>query len=162
MSLPHASQAAAPRPRHRLAAGLPAALLLAAAAVEGAVQVKLEGLDGDQTRNVEAFLSIYRERETDKLTEGRVKRLHERAPEQIKEALAPFGLYRVTVQDTLAQTPEGNWVATYRITAGEPIPLGKVDVRVTGEGASEPDRPDLGLNAGAPFTHTAYESAKST
>jgi translocation and assembly module TamA len=161
MPLSFATPAIVPRLRRRLAAGLPAVLLLAASAVGGAIQVKLEGLDGDQKKNVEAFLSIYRERDTENLTEGRVKRLHERAPAQIKEALAPFGLYRVDVQDTLAPTPDGNWVATYRIAPGAQIPLGRVDVRVTGEGASEPDRPDLGLAPGAPFTHGTYEGAKS-
>ncbi len=161
MLLTLATPAARRRLRHRFVAGLPIALLLAAVAVEAAVKVQLEGVDGDQTKNVEAFLSIYRERDAESLTEGRVQRLHERAPEQIKEALAPFGLYRVSVESELTPAADGNWVAKYRITPGSPIPLGKLDVRVTGEGSAEPDQPDLGLKSGEPFTHAAYEAAKA-
>ena len=161
MLLTLATPAARRRLRDRFVAGLPIALLLAAVAVEAAVKVQLEGVDGDQAKNVEAFLSIYRERDAESLTEGRVQRLHERAPEQIKEALAPFGLYRVTVQGELTPAADGNWVAKYRITPGSPIPIGKLDVHITGEGSAEPDQPELGLKAGEAFTHAAYEAAKS-
>ena len=144
-----------------LALGAAVALLAASRLASGAVKVELEGVDGDEEKNVEAFLSIYRERESDKLSEGRVRRLHELAPEQIQAALAPFGRYRVQVEGELTPGADGSWVAKYRIDPGSPIPIGKVDVRITGEGSAEPDRPDVALKTGERFDHGAYESAKS-
>lgn len=138
-----------------------AVLLTTATLASGAVQVELEGVGGDEAKNVEAFLSIYREREAEGLLESRVRRLHDLAPEQIQQALAPFGRYRVQVQGDLAPAPDGNWVARYRIEPGPQIPIGEVDVRITGEGSAEPNPPELALKTGEPFTHAAYESAKS-
>ena len=139
-----------------------AALLLAATIpVGGAIKIELDGVDGDEKKNVESFLSIYRERESAELLEGRVRRLHELAPEQIKEALAPFGRYRVQVSGELTGGVDGDWVARYRIDTGPPIPIGKVDVRITGEGGAEPDRPEVTLKPGEPFTHAEYESVKA-
>jgi translocation and assembly module TamA len=129
--------------------------------VAGAIRVELEGVDGDEEKNVEAFLSIYREREADNLSEGRVRRLHDLAPGQIEEALAPFGRYRVQVQGELSPAPDGGWVARYRIEPGPAIPVGEVNVRITGEGSAEPNPPEVQLKTGEPFTHAAYESAKS-
>ena len=138
-----------------------AATLTAGASASAAVKVELEGVDGAKEKNVEAFLSIYREREAANLLESRVRRLHELAPEQIQQALAPFGRYRVKVEGELTPGPDGGWLARYRIDAGPQIPIGRVDVRVTGEGSAEPNPPEVALKPGEPFTHAGYEAAKS-
>ena len=152
-----------PAPGNRRLGALATVLVLLAASgpAAGAIEVELEGVGGDEKKNVEAFLSIYRERDSDKLSEGRVRRLHELAPEQIQEALAPFGRYRVQVQGDLAPGGDGNWAAKYRIHPGPQVAIGKVDVRITGEGSAEPSPPEVALRQGEPFTHAAYESAKS-
>lgn len=142
-------------------AGAAAILAVAAASALGAIQVELEGVDGDEKKNVEAFLSIWRERDEKDPLESRVRRLHEVAPEQIQQALAPFGRYRVEVQGELTPGPDGRWTARYRIDPGPQIPLGKVEVGIVGEGSAEPNPPELGLKSGEPFTHAAYEEAKS-
>ena len=143
------------------AAGALAVALLAPALAWGAITVELTGVGGDEEKNVEAFLSIWRERGSEGLQDSRVRRLHELAPQQIAEALAPFGYYRVEVQGELKPGASGSWVARYQIVQGPQIPIGKVDVRIVGEGSAEPNAPQVALEPGAPFTHAAYESTKS-
>jgi translocation and assembly module TamA len=124
------------------------------------LQVELEGVDGDERKNVEAFLTIQRERDEQDLGEGRIRRLHERAPEEIREALAPYGRYRVQVEGELAGPQDGVWRARYRIDPGPPVSIGTVDVRVTGEGGADAGVPTVELAPGQPFTHAAWEAAK--
>jgi translocation and assembly module TamA len=142
-----------------LAIGL-APLSAPGAAAEGALKVEVSGLSGEQEKNVLAFLSMERERESAHLLESRLRRLHAQAPDEIRRALEPFGLYRVEVESVLEQTAEGAWTARYRVALGAPVPVGLVDVRVTGEGAEVLEFPPTGLASGEPFSHTGYESAK--
>ena len=62
------------------------------------VEVKVSGLEGEQEANVLALLGIYQDRGED-LTEDSLAALHRQAPDDIRDALAPFGLYRVEVKE---------------------------------------------------------------
>jgi hypothetical protein len=91
-----------------------AALLLLLAAQQAyalKLEVEVEGLEGEYEQNVLALLGIYQEREDDTITPLRLEALHRRAPEQIVEALAPFGLYRVQVEDSLSRPASVCWKA---------------------------------------------------
>jgi translocation and assembly module TamA len=140
-----------------------AALLWAQAALALKLQVEVQGLEGEWQANVLAQLGIYQERGDDALTEQRVLALHRRAPEQIRDALAPFGLYRVEIADALTPPSDGggSWVAVYKVTPGEPIRIGTVDYRVTGDGADNPKIPkEFPMKVGDVLLHSAYERAK--
>lgn len=137
------------------------ALIVTSAAGAAELKVEVEGLPAEQTRNVLAYLSIDRERESPQLQEGRLRRLHEQAPAEIRRALTPFGLFRADVEGELTEV-NGNWLARYRVEPGEVIPIGTVDVRVEGEEASGLDFPETGLAAGQPFSQPAYDAAKSS
>lgn len=128
------------------------------------LEVKVEGLKGEREANVLALLSIYNERTEADLTATRVEALHRRAPDQIREALAPFGLYRVRIEDRLEQPAngEGSWRAQYRVEPGEPVRITTVDYQVLGEGAADPVFPKtFPMKAGDVLLHAAYEKAKS-
>ncbi len=146
-------------PSRPLRSALALALLTGAAVAD--IDVTIEGLSGDEEDNVEAFLGIWQERDKKDLLDSRVERLHERAPDEIREALAPFGRYRVEVDAELTRTADGQWVARYKVDPGPVVPLGRVDVRITGDGAGESGRPTLGLESGKPLSHAEYEAAKS-
>jgi translocation and assembly module TamA len=139
------------------------ALLWARAATALTLDVKVDGVEGEWRDNVLALLAIYQERGDDTLTEPRLQALHSRAPEQIRSALAPFGLYRVEVVDSLTPPAGGSgpWVATYKITPGDPVKIGSVDYRITGEGADDPKFPkEFPMKVGDVLLHSAYEKAK--
>lgn len=127
------------------------------------LEVRVRGLKGKHEQNVLALLGIYRERKDKELSAPRLEALHRRAPEQIRAALAPFGLYRVRVEDTLTRpaSEKGTWVAEYRVAPGKPVKVGRVDYRVTGPGAT-----DLAFSGPFPMMrgevllHSRYEQAK--
>lgn len=143
-------------------------LLLALLAVAGParalqLEVRVEGLEGQLEENVLALLAIYQERNDEDLTPERVEALHRRAPDQIREALAPFGHYRVAVEDSLtpAAAPEGTWVARYRVEPGPPIKVGRVDYRITGPGADDPAFPErFPMQPGDVLLHDRYSKAR--
>lgn len=110
------------------------------------LEVRVEGLTGEYEKyekNVLALLGIYQERKDKELSVPRLEALHRRAPDQIRKALAPFGLYRVQVKDTLTRpTTEGEaWVADYQVIPGEPVKVSAVDYRITGPGKDDPAFP---------------------
>ncbi|MGQ9659802.1 MAG: autotransporter assembly complex protein TamA [Thermochromatium sp.] len=128
------------------------------------LEVSVEGIEGELATNVLALLSLYNQRTESDLTPERIEALHRRAPDQIREALAPFGFYRVRIEDRLDRpaNDEDSWHAHYRIDPGEPIRLATVDYRITGEGAADPVFPQtFPMKAGDVLLHTVYEQAMS-
>lgn len=144
-------------------------LLLALLLVSGNVaamklDVKVTGLAGEQETNVIALLSIHQERSEADLTPARVEALHRLAPDQIRDALAPFGLYQVEVTDRLEvpSDPNGTWVAAYAVVPGPAVKIGRVDYAVIGEGADDPAFPKtFPMEVGDVLLHAKYEAAKS-
>jgi translocation and assembly module TamA len=138
-------------------------LLLAQQAYALKLDVQVRGLEGEYEKNVLALLGIYQEREDKKLLPLRLQALHRRAPDQIREALAPFGLYRVEVEDSLTApaSEDGTWVASYRVSPGEPVRVGSVDYRITGPGADDPVFPKrFPMKVGDVLLHSEYDKAK--
>jgi len=142
-----------------------ALLILLAAAQAHALKldVRVEGLEGDNEQNVLAMLGVYQEREDKELSALRLEALHRRAPDQIREALAPFGFYKVQVTDELTKpaSEDGTWIASYRVVPGEPVRVGTVDYRITGPGADDPAFPkQFPMKVGDVLLHAAYDKAK--
>ncbi|MBK5931456.1 autotransporter assembly complex protein TamA [Halochromatium salexigens] len=128
------------------------------------LEVKVTGLEGRLERNVLALLGLYQERGDVEMSVPRLRVLYQRAPEQIREALAPFGLYWVKIASTLTEpsTDAGTWMATFTIDPGEPVKIGRVDYRITGPGAENPLFPkQFPMQVGDALIHADYEKAKS-
>ena len=128
-----------------------------------ALNVSVDGLDGALRDNVLASLSIYQERQRADLFPARIRRLHERAPEEIRTALQPFGYYRPRIEATLRQNGE-QWTAQYRVEPGPPLPVAAVDVNLAGDGADDPAFralvEDFPIKRGDTLNHAVYENAK--
>lgn len=147
-------------------AWMPLLCLLCAApdALALKLEVEVDGLEEAHKGNVLALLTIYQEREDPDLDASRVLALHRLAPDQIRDALAPFGLYRVEVQDALTEAagPEGTWVASYRVDPGPAVKIRSVDYQVIGAGVDNPEFPKgFPMKAGDTLLHADYEKAKS-
>ena len=134
-------------------------------AAAAGVEVVIEGVEGPPADNVRAFLGIVQREfpEDEPIDPAIVRRLHRRAPEQIRSALRPFGYYDVAVDSGLTRT-EAGWRAEYRIEPGEPVRLTAVTMRVEGAAADDPAfeslLPELPLREGEQLNHADYESAK--
>jgi translocation and assembly module TamA len=126
------------------------------------VKVEVEGVRRELERNIRSVLSLEKEDEDD-LTAERVRRLHERAPEEIGEALQPFGYYKPVVRGELRQEGE-RWIARYEVDEGPAIRIASVDLRVTGAGADDPEfrqiTGDFPVKQGAALFHPDYEKGK--
>src|SRR5262249_3118681 len=112
------------------------AVLAAAGPVRAAtVDTEIVGInDKEIVKNIEASLSIIRDKKLKDLTDANVAQMHDRAPVEIKKAVEPFGYYGAIVAGKL--TPEGNdkFKARYVVTLGAPVHVRDVHIEVTGEG----------------------------
>ena len=126
-------------------------------------EVLIEGVHGKMADNVRAFLSIEQEKNRPDLSRPRVQRLHRKARAEIRRALQPFGYYRPRIEASL-EWRDHKWRAHYRIDPGEPVRVRRLDLDLTGEGASDPRlQRALGhfpLREGAVLRHDRYEAGK--
>jgi len=140
--------------------------LLSAAGVSAAeVTVRVLGAPPEIEQTIRAHLSIEREKDHPLLGPFRVERLHRRAPEEIHQALQPFGYYSPTVSGTLDKTGPKSWQATYRVGLGPPVKITQVNIELSGPGKDNPElvrwRRQFPLKPGNILRHERYEAAKS-
>ncbi|HYL04693.1 MAG TPA: autotransporter assembly complex family protein, partial [Thermoanaerobaculia bacterium] len=159
-----------PAPTPRLAPRRAAALVMLAAAAAPlparaaeSLRVEIEGISGDLRKNALANLTIETARKDKDLDESRIRRLHGQAPEEIQQALQPFGYYRVVVDGSL--THEGaTWVAHYKVEEGPQLKVTSRDLQVLGDGASDAGFQQVEhafpLHEGEALLQIAYEAGK--
>jgi len=127
------------------------------------ITVDVSGVSGEELDNVMLLLSIEQQKSYPELGEGRLRRLHAKAPQEIEQALLPFGYYRVTVESELDEADDG-WRASYHIDPGPPLPIGKLELLVNGEASEDPAFQQLMDNAplqvGDSLNHSVYEGLK--
>lgn len=145
---------------------LAALLLLACGAVQAAapqVRVQVEGVNGLLLKNVLAYLSINTYEDAPNLTDTLVERLNARAPDEIRQALQPYGYYGAGVQATLTPTSDG-WLARYVVTLPPPVKLRHIDVTLSGEGRDDASYDQLfsalPLQRGDQLDQSKYEAMK--
>jgi translocation and assembly module TamA len=131
------------------------------------VNVVITGVSGELLTNVQASLAIERRRSDENLDAMAIRKLHERADNEIHRALEPFGYYRPDITAALFE-PDGDepWQASYTVNSGPQIPLGLIDVQLSGPGATDselatlsntlPLRDDIGLD------HRRYEATRNS
>lgn len=139
-------------------------LLALPARAAGTISISIDGIDEPLRRNVLLYLSIAQQKSDPDLSPGRVQALHARAPDEIRTALQPFGYYRPRI-DARLEPEEYGWSARYRIDPGPRLTITTLDLRITGEGAGDPEfvrlRAALPLKRGAPLNHAQYDNARS-
>jgi translocation and assembly module TamA len=133
------------------------------AAAAESLRVEIEGLSGELRKNALASLQIEVARKDKDLDESRIRRLHGQAPDEIEQALQPYGYYRVVVDASLHH--EGTtWVAHYKVEEGPQLKVTKRDLQVLGEGAGDPGFQQVvrafPLHEGEALLQVAYEVGK--
>jgi translocation and assembly module TamA len=126
------------------------------------VKVEVDGVRRELRLNILSALSLSRENDG-KLTEDRIRSLHAQAPDEIGEALQPYGYYKPQVRSELRQ--EGKtWIAHYDVDAGPAIKIASVDLRITGAGATDPRFREVEshfpVQQGEVLHHPEYELGK--
>lgn len=130
-----------------------------------ALRVVVEGVSGGMAENVRSALGILTAAGAgDSVTLDRVRRLHRRAPREIRTALEPFGYYEPAI-DAELRPGDGGWVARYGIDPGRPVTVRAVEIRLSGPGRAAPGLREVvegfPLEEGDPLRHAAYERGKA-
>jgi translocation and assembly module TamA len=138
-------------------------LLLAPPLHAERVNVVVEGVEGDMLESVRARIELRQYEERD-VSPVEVRRLFERADEQIREALEPFGYYGADVSGKLEKPEPTQYRATFRVTPGEAVIVRKETVAVRGD-AAQLETVKLALEQFQPkqgerLDHGAYERSK--
>lgn len=142
-----------------------AALLLVntPALAEINVTVTITGVEGRLLDNVRNSLSVEQQKNDPNLTAGRLHKLHNKADQEIKQALEPFGYYHPAVTKDLTHRND-TWAAAYHIDAGPPVRIKSVDLKILGPGKDDPQFQQLAgkfpLHTGDILDQQSYESAK--
>lgn len=137
---------------------------MAQAQTQPALTVEIIGIDDNTLKsNVEIFLQIKKLTDKSLPSETRLRWLHEKADEDIRRALQPFGYYKPQIHSNLQKTASG-WEARYQVDPGQPIRIGSLDVTIQGDGTRDPRFQDvlehLPLVEGETLEHTRYEDLK--
>jgi translocation and assembly module TamA len=127
------------------------------------LRVEIDGLSGELRKNALANLTIEAKRKDKDLDESRIRRLHGQAPEEIQEALQPFGYYRVVVDASLRHDGT-TWVAHYKVEEGPQLKVASRDIQALGDGASDAGFQQVvrsfPLHEGEALMQVAYEAGK--
>ncbi|MCB1777542.1 MAG: hypothetical protein KDI50_08895, partial [Candidatus Competibacteraceae bacterium] len=130
----------------------------------GTLTVIVEGLDDLLRDNVLAFLDINQFAGKPTPEEIQLNWLHQRAEDEIRQALQPFGYFEPTIKASLSRVGSG-WEARYRVQAGRPMRITHLDVQVLGAGAQDPSfqtlLANLPLTEGQVLDQLKYEQIKS-
>jgi translocation and assembly module TamA len=130
------------------------------------VNVEISGIDKFLEDEVRLSLSVEQQKGHALMSEGRLHRLHNKAPGEITRALRPFGYYRPVIETELTRAASGQWVARYAINPGPPILVAKFDFTLSKEMSEDPEfhqlSANLSLRSGAIFNHLDYENIKTS
>lgn len=129
------------------------------------VDVKISGIEPPLEANVLSLLSIEQQKNHHLLSEGRLQRLHDKATEEIRSALQPFGYYRPVIEKSLSQTAEAKWTAHYQIQAGPALTI--AELNLTFDSSLQQDKAFQALikkpplKVGDVFNHAIYDDFKA-
>ena len=127
--------------------------------------VVVDGIDGDELKNVLSFLSIEQQKNITSLSDERIARLIKKGRKEIRRALQPFGYYKPEILSELRETETG-LLAYYKVNHGVPVKISNVDLEITGEAKDDIKfyklKRDFPLVAGARLNHALYERAKNS
>lgn len=133
------------------------------------LSVEIQGVDGKMLENVKQFLTLEQRKNHERLDYAQIQRYHQKAEQEIQNALAPFGYYQVTVVGTLKDGPENEegkatWIADYAITPGPQMMFKTVQIKVSGAGENDPELLKIiqksELKPGTPVVHSVYDQLK--
>ncbi|AFJ01237.1 Outer membrane protein [Methylophaga frappieri] len=131
------------------------------------ISVEIQGVNDTIKKSLQNGLSIFQQRDSQRLTERRLQRLHQQAQAEIQQTLRYYGYYNPEIAASLVQAPAtGQWQASYQITPGDPVTITQLDLAVIGAGeqdvAFQKLLADFPLKLNKRFRHGQYESAKKS
>ncbi|HSW69099.1 MAG TPA: BamA/TamA family outer membrane protein [Gammaproteobacteria bacterium] len=140
-------------------------LLSSTAFAEQSLQVKIEGIMGPPLQNIQDRLAVLQTSYGHELSSAEVHDFYQKAPENIKKALEPFGYFKASITRRQLLYQNGQWRAYFAIDPGPALPIMKVDLAISGSGKNNPELRKLianfPLKPGQAFQADAYDKAKN-
>ncbi len=128
------------------------------------VDVKLDGISDELLDNALLFLSIEQQKNHERLSDARIRRLHNKATEEIRRSLEPYGYYHPHITAKLERIGDERWRASYQVDAGEPTLVTETHIQLQGDALKDTAflnwQKNFPLQAGFPVNHLAYEESK--
>ncbi len=129
------------------------------------LDVEIDGITGRLRANAMSSLSIQNQKDLVHISMKQIKRLHRKAPDEIKKAIQPFGYYRVLIDSDMIETDEG-WLARYTVDKGPSVKINTLDIKLEGEGNEDAQFfnfvNSFPLNINDRLDHQQYETTKAT
>nr|MDA3870386.1 hypothetical protein [Gammaproteobacteria bacterium] len=130
------------------------------------VNIEISGISEPLEGNARLFLSLVQVQGHTLLSEGRMRHLHKKAPQEIADALKPYGYYRPDIKSRLTQTAPGQWQAHYSVDPGPPVRISEFNLNLIGAMKDDPEAQtlinNLPLREGAVLDHSAYNDIKES
>ena len=120
------------------------------------------GIHGDVLKNVQQRMDILK-KFYPTLTRQQIQTIYAQAPEEIRQAMQPYGYFHAQIQPKLIQQ-QTSWIAQFNIKPQSPTTISQINVRVDGPGknnhAINQSINHLPLRVGDVFRADSYEKAK--
>lgn len=130
------------------------------------IDIEISGVEKPLKDNILLYLSIEQQKEQPLMNEGRLRRLHNKAPQEINQALQPFGYYRAVIEKKISKTSADHWLLSYNIDPGPALLVAHFDFTISGEIGNDEMFQQLinnrSLQEGGVFSHVEYENFKSS
>lgn len=130
------------------------------------IDIEISGVEKPLKDNILLYLSIEQQKEQPLMNEGRLRRLHNKAPQEISQALQPFGYYRPVIEKKISKTSADHWLLSYSIDPGPALHVAHFDFTISGEMGNDEMFQELinnrSLQEGSDFSHVEYEDLKSS
>jgi translocation and assembly module TamA len=138
-------------------------LLAAGPALAGHISVALDGVEEPLRGAVLAGLELNQYGSRD-VTAAQANRLYERAADQIRSALEPYGYFHAEVSGELRENG-ADFVAVLHVTPGDPVRIATIDIKLDGDADGQaPVQKAIAAFApakGQPLDQGAYEKSKA-
>jgi translocation and assembly module TamA len=138
-------------------------LLAAGRAFAGHISATVDGVEGPLREAVLAGLELNQYGTRD-VTAAQANRLYERAADQVKSALEPYGYFHAEVTGELKETG-ADFVAVLHVTPGDPVRVANIDIRLDGDADGQaPVQKAIAAFApgkNQPLDQGAYERSKA-
>lgn len=149
---------------HRRRSLLLVPLLLLTGLAHASVQLVVDGIDDPlRAAAIDGLsLSAYRTRT---VSAAQVRRLYERAPDEVRAALRPYGYYDAQTTGDVQQTGD-DWRVTLHVQPGKPVLVTTVDVTLDGDAEKIPAirraRRAIEQMRDKPLNDGTYDDARDT
>ena len=130
------------------------------------LKININGLDDELRANVLAYLRLNRFASGKQALpdEARLRWLHDKAEQDIRQALQPFGYYKPQLTNSQLNRTDDGWQAEYTIQPGSAIAIATLDIQILGAGQDDANFKKIldeqPLAEGQTLRHARYETLK--